>query len=49
MKSLRRFSAHEHAFRVAELVENWEPLRRLPAFVAFESELDEVLRTMPGE
>jgi hypothetical protein len=48
-RRLRSFSAHEHAFRVAELVENWEPLRRLPAFAAFESELDEVLEAMPDE
>ncbi len=48
-RRLRRFSAHEHAFRVAELVENWEPLRKLPAFAAFEQELDDVLEKIPGK
>jgi hypothetical protein len=39
-RRLKKFSAAANAHRVAELVEDWRPLRKLAAFVAFEAELD---------
>ena len=38
-RRLKKFSASANAHRVAELIGDWRPLRKLPAFVAFEKEL----------
>jgi hypothetical protein len=44
-RRLKKFSASANAHRVAELVDDWQPLRKLSAFVEFERELDQVLAT----
>ncbi len=45
-RRLKKFSASANAHRVAELVDDWQPLRKLSAFVEFETELDQVLATL---
>ena len=42
-RRLKKFSAGVNALRVAELVDDWRPLRKLTAFVEFEKELDRAL------
>jgi hypothetical protein len=42
-RQLKKFSASASAHRVAELVEDWQPLRKLAAFIEFERELDRAL------
>ena len=42
-RRLKKFSASANAHRVAELIEDWKPLRKLSAFIEFEAELDQVL------
>lgn len=42
-RRLKKFSAPANAHRVAELIEDWKPLRKLSAFVEFENELNRVL------
>jgi hypothetical protein len=44
-RRLKKFSASANAHRVAELVDDWQPLRKLSAFVEFEGELDQILAT----
>jgi hypothetical protein len=39
----RKFRPQVHAHRLAELIADFSPLRRLPAFQALEAELDEAL------
>ena len=43
-RRLRRFPIHERVHRVAELIEDFSPLRQLPAFAALEKELQEVIK-----
>jgi hypothetical protein len=43
---LKKFSASANAHRVAELVDDWQPLRKLSAFVEFEKDLDQALATL---
>jgi hypothetical protein len=45
-RRLKKFSASAKAHRVAELIDDWTPLRKLPAFVEFERELDQVLASL---
>ncbi|MFV1981203.1 MAG: hypothetical protein ACC655_08630 [Rhodothermia bacterium] len=42
-RRLRRWSPAQAVHRLATLIEDYAPLRRLPAFVAFEQELERVL------
>ncbi len=42
-RRLRKFRVQQCARRVAELIDDFSPLRSLPAFTAFEAELIEVL------
>jgi hypothetical protein len=42
-RRLKQFTASANAHRVAELIENWQPLRRLSAFIQFEQDLDQAL------
>jgi len=42
-RRLRRWSPAQAVHRLATLIEDFAPLRRLPAFVAFEQELERVL------
>jgi hypothetical protein len=39
----KQFRPQVHAHRLSDLIEDFSPLRRLPAFQALEAELDEVL------
>lgn len=48
-RRLKKFSASANAHRVAELVEDWRPLRMLSAFVEFERELDQALKSLPWD
>jgi hypothetical protein len=45
-RRLKKFSATAGAHRVAELIDDWRPLRRLAAFAEFERELDQVLAAL---
>ena len=45
-RRLKKFSASASAHRVAELIDDWRPLRKLTAFVEFERELDQVLAAL---
>ncbi len=45
-RRLKKFSASAKAHRVAELIDDWTPLRKISAFVAFEKELDQVLASL---
>jgi hypothetical protein len=45
-RRLKKFSASASAHRVSELIDDWRPLRKLPAFVEFERELDQVLAAL---
>ncbi len=38
LRRLAKFNAHQAAHRLAELIDDYSPLRELPAFAAFESE-----------
>ncbi len=40
---IRKFSVHERVHRVAELIDDFSSLRVLPAFVALESEIEDVI------
>lgn len=42
-RRLRSFSASDCTHRVAELINDFSPLRALPAFAALETELKEVI------
>jgi hypothetical protein len=44
-RRLRRFPVHERVNRVAELIENFSPLRQLPAFASLETELRAIIQT----
>ncbi len=43
-RRLKRFSANNGTHRVSELINDFSPLRILPAFVALESELEDVIK-----
>lgn len=42
-RRLKKFSASKEARRVAEFIDDFTPLRRLPAFNAFEAEVKAVI------
>ena len=46
-RRLKQFSTSASAFRVAELINDWSPLRKLPAFSACETELNLTLEKLP--
>ncbi len=48
-RRLKKFSASAKAHRVAELIDDWTPLRKLSAFVEFEKELNQVLASLKSE
>ena len=43
-RRLKKFSASDCVHRVAELIDDFTPLRTMPAFVALESEVEHVIR-----
>lgn len=45
-RRLKRFRPHLHAYRLGELIEDYSPLRRLPAFRAMEADVDRALASM---
>jgi hypothetical protein len=45
----KRFSVHDCTHRVAELINDFSPLRNLPAFVALEAELQNVIKKQSWE
>jgi hypothetical protein len=49
-RKAKKFRPHVHAHRLSDLIDDFSPLRRLPAFQALEAELDEVLAQLvpPG-
>ncbi|MCY7275921.1 MAG: hypothetical protein LH702_19840 [Phormidesmis sp. CAN_BIN44] len=48
-RRLKRFSANDCTHRVSELINDFSPLRILPAFVALESELEDVIKKQRWE
>ena len=46
-RRLRRFRVAQRVHRVAELIEDFSPLRDLPAFGVFEAELQSALNSLP--
>jgi hypothetical protein len=48
-RHLDRFNARAAVHRVAELIENFSPLARLPAFASMCSELDETVTTLTAQ
>lgn len=44
LRRLKRFSPAQAFYRLAELIDDFGPLRQLPAFVALENELQRVIR-----
>jgi hypothetical protein len=44
-RRLRRFSTPQACYRLAELIEDFGPLRRLPAFASLETDLRSVIQT----
>jgi hypothetical protein len=45
-RRLKKFSASASTHRVAELIDDWRPLRKLRAFCKFERELDQALAAL---
>jgi hypothetical protein len=43
-RRLKKFSASDCVHRVAELIDDFTPLRAMPAFVALESEVEHVIK-----
>lgn len=43
-RRLKQFSVHERVHRLAELIDDFSPLRSLPAFKTLEIELEQVIR-----
>lgn len=47
-RRLKRFPVAQRVHRVAQLIQDYSPLRALPAFNAFEAELQGALRSLPS-
>ncbi len=48
-RRLRKFSASDSIHRVSELIDDFSPLRVLPAFIALESEINDVIQKQKWE
>jgi hypothetical protein len=44
-RRLKKFSPEKACYRLAELIDDFSPLRRLPAFLAVEQELSEIVQS----